>query len=194
MAIGEDYAPQSIRSKEFSVRMRGYEVTEVDDYLGDLADLIEDLQEENLRLVRTNRDLRAQIDGEEGAAFGASTPVTAEGQAASILTRAQQMADQLLADADGEARQRVADAANVDLVDYVRTYARVTHDQMKGVVDQLDRQLDRLRELAARDAHGQAWDEARGRTGRPAEEPVTGPDGPDGPAGPETGPTDPSEE
>ncbi|WOP17490.1 DivIVA domain-containing protein [Raineyella sp. LH-20] len=174
MASIEDFEPQNIRRKEFSVRMRGYETTEVTDYLADLADLIEDLQDENARLVQTNRDLRAELESyggtpPEGAApapamFSAPSPapvepgVSAGGQAEAILTRAQQMADQLMADAEVEARQRVADAADVDLVDYVRTYARVTHDQMKGVVDQLNQQLDRLHDLASRDAHGAAWD------------------------------------
>lgn len=174
MANREDFEPENIRHKEFSVRMRGYETTEVADYLGDLADLIEDLQEENARLVTTNRDLRAELDAyaaggtpqaQESADFGGVEPAVAaplvtvaSGQAESILTHAQQMADQLMADAEVEARQRVADAADVDLVDYVRTYARVTHDQLKGVIEQLDSQLDRLHDLASRDAHGAAWD------------------------------------
>ncbi|WOQ16014.1 DivIVA domain-containing protein [Raineyella sp. W15-4] len=174
MASIEDFEPQNIRRKEFSVRMRGYETTEVTDYLADLADLIEDLQDENARLVQTNRDLRAELESYGGrppegtapapAMFSAPVPapvepgVSAGGQAEAILTRAQQMADQLMADAEVEARQRVADAADVDLVDYVRTYARVTHDQMKGVLDQLNQQLDRLHDLASRDAHGAAWD------------------------------------
>lgn len=174
MASIEDFEPQNIRRKEFSVRMRGYETTEVTDYLADLADLIEDLQDENARLVQTNRDLRAELESYGGrppegtapapAMFSAPAPapvepgVSAGGQAEAILTRAQQMADQLMADAEVEARQRVADAADVDLVDYVRTYARVTHDQMKGVLDQLNQQLDRLHDLASRDAHGAAWD------------------------------------
>ena len=93
------------------------------------------------------------------ALFVAATPAQAE----TILTHAQQMADQLMADAEVEARQRVADAADVDLVDYVRTYARVTHDQMKGVIDQLTQQLDRLHDLASRDAHGAAWDSTHRR-------------------------------
>ncbi|SDB79978.1 DivIVA domain-containing protein [Raineyella antarctica] len=175
MANSEGFDPETIRHKEFSARMRGYETTEVADYLGDLADLIEDLQEENARLVSTNRDLRAELDtyaaggapqGQQSG-FGdvaAQAPVSAvpevavSGQAEAILTRAQQMADQLMSDAEVEARQRVADAADVDLVDYVRTYARVTHDQLKGVIEQLDSQLDRLHDLASRDAHGIAWD------------------------------------
>ncbi len=175
MPSWEEFEPNRIRGREFSVRMRGYEPEEVAEYLGELADLIADLQEENARLVRTNRELRAErsaaVDGGERPAdrpFGWSPPAeteipvrpsaATEGEA--ILTQAQQMADQLLADAEVEARQRVADAADVDLVDYVRTYARVTHDQMKGVLDQLGRQLDRLHDLASRDAHGEAWDEA----------------------------------
>ncbi len=176
MASSDDLEPQNIRRKEFSVRMRGFETTEVADYLADLADLIEDLQDENARLVQTNRDLRAELESYGGtppegiapapvATFAPPAPVvepsaTAGGQAEAILTRAQQMADQLMADAEVEARQRVADAADVDLVDYVRTYARVTHDQMKGVLDQLNQQLDRLHDLASRDAHGAAWDAA----------------------------------
>lgn len=183
MANREDFEPDNIRHKEFSVRMRGYETTEVADYLGDLADLIEDLQEENARLVSTNRDLRAELDAyaaggapqaqpqaQEPEDFGGVAPAVAapllsvaSGQAEAILTQAQQMADQLMADAEVEARQRVADAADVDLVDYVRTYARVTHDQMKGVIEQLESQLDRLHDLASRDAHGAAWDAASQR-------------------------------
>ncbi|MEA5154360.1 DivIVA domain-containing protein [Raineyella sp.] len=175
MATSENLAPQNIRRKEFSVRMRGFETTEVSDYLADLADLIEDLQDENARLVQTNRDLRAELESTRGMppeGFAPAPVVTyapapvvepsapAGGQAEAILTQAQQMADQLMADAEVEARQRVADAADVDLVDYVRTYARVTHDQMKGVLDQLNSQLDRLHDLASRDAHGAAWDAA----------------------------------
>lgn len=175
MPSWEELEPHRIRGREFSVRMRGYEPEEVSEYLSELADLIEDLQEENARLVRTNRELRtvqeAAAEGGERPAdrpFGWTPPAETEaptresamagGEA--ILTQAQQMADQLLADAEVEARQRVADAADVDLVDYVRTYARVTHDQLKGVLDQMGRQLDRLHDLASRDAHGEAWDEA----------------------------------
>ena len=176
MANREDFQPENIRHKEFSARMRGYETTEVADYLGDLADLVEDLQEENQRLASTNRDLRAELDAyasgaapraQQSAGLGdiASVPLetAAPAQAETILTRAQQMADQLMTDAEVEARQRVADAADVDLVDYVRTYARVTHDQMKGVIDQLNQQLDRLHDLASRDAHGAAWDSTHQR-------------------------------
>lgn len=79
MATRDQFAPETIRSKEFSVRMRGFETTEVADYLSDLADLVEDLQSENQRLVATNRDLRAELDAyvsggapKQAAAFGAA--------------------------------------------------------------------------------------------------------------------------
>ncbi|WP_051215472.1 DivIVA domain-containing protein [Granulicoccus phenolivorans] len=165
--------PKVIRTMEFPVRMRGYAVEEVTDYLTEVADAVEDLQAENQDLRAQNEQLRRQLDVSRRNAARAEkqleahampAPVASAGnlsdgaQASQILLQAQNLADRLVTDAQTEAHMLVAEAANVDSIDYVRTYAKVTHKQLESVVSELLKQIQLLGKLANQDNRATTWE------------------------------------
>ena len=72
-------------------------------------------------------------------------------------------------------------AVDTQQLEYVRTYARVAHTQLKAVLGALNDELDRLADLAD------------GRAEQPASEPAAAPSGPGAVAGDEVDPEDESE-
>lgn len=169
--------PRSIRHAEFSTRQRGFSREEVTDFLAEVSDAWAEAVAENRELRRrlaeagdavkqaALREQEARADLEKLANQNTPSPagtVTAQNmQATVILTRAQEMADALVANAQEEARQLVEEAANVESIEYVRTYAKITHDQMKAVVGQLSRNLELLGELANQDNRAATWESLR---------------------------------
>lgn len=165
--------PRSIRHAEFSTRQRGFSREEVTDFLAEVSEAWSEAVDDNKDLRRRlaeaqesanqaalrEQEARAELEklGEQGSTSG--TGVNSQTmQATVILTRAQEMADALVSNAQEEARQLVEQAAKVDSIDYVRTYAKITHEQMKAVVDQLARNLDLLGELATQDNRAVTWE------------------------------------
>ena len=166
--------PRSIRHVEFSTRQRGFSREEVTDFLAEVSEAWSEAVDENKdlrrRLAEANesankaalreQEAKAELEklsagqGSKSAAGVSSQTM----QATVILTRAQEMADALVANAEAEARQMVEDASKVDSIDYVRTYAKITHEQMKAVVTQLSRNLDLLGELASQDNRAATWE------------------------------------
>ncbi|WP_425308175.1 DivIVA domain-containing protein [Ammonicoccus fulvus] len=168
--------PRSIRHAEFSTRQRGFSREEVNDFLAEVSEAWGEAISENKDLHRrlaeaqeaankaALREQEARAELEKLTSEGRSGSRPAAGvssqnmQATVILTRAQEMADALVSNAKEEARQLVEDASKVDSIDYVRTYAKITHEQMKTVVDQLARNLDLLGELANQDNRAATWE------------------------------------
>lgn len=173
-ASGGDITPISIRHAEFTTRQRGFSKEEVADFLAQVADAwtkkIEQNKDLNQRLAKATEQIRRSVLAEQeakaelermGALRGAKGGPQAPGdtmQATVVLTRAQEMADELVSAAEEEAARIVADAAKIESIDYVRTYAKVTHEQLRGVVAGLARQLDLLGDLANQDNRAVTWE------------------------------------
>lgn len=175
-AGSDQIRPRDIRTKEFPVRMRGFAPEEVTDFLAEVADAVEDLQEENKDLRGQNEQLRRQLDVSRRNAARAEkqleahampAPVATSGdlsdgaRASQILLQAQNLADRLVTDAQTEANMLVSEAANVDTIDYVRTYAKVTHKQLESVVSELLKQIQLLGKLADQDNRATTWEEMK---------------------------------
>lgn len=165
--------PRSIRHVEFGTRQRGFAREEVSDFLAEIADAWEHSIEESKDLRRRLAEVsataqQAAVREQEARAeieklhlqLGRVKPgeLSAQNmQATVVLTRAQEMAENLVSSAQAEAEQMIADAASVESIDYVRTYAKLTHAQLKSVVTELGRQLDLLGELANQDNRAATW-------------------------------------
>jgi DivIVA domain-containing protein len=165
--------PQQVRFATFSQRKRGgWDPDEVREFLAAVADDIQLAGEERARLVAENERLRAAL-------VQASTPeagdrTEANNQAIALLSQAQLVADQLVADheqhsqnlvSNARARQReLMDSAPgsalpaalegtrgyvvpVPEIEYVRTYTQIAQGQLRSVLQALSEQVDRLGEL-----------------------------------------------
>lgn len=163
--------PRSIRHAEFTTRQRGFSREEVSDFLAEVADAWSETIQENKdlhrRLTETReaakqammkeQEARAELERARASSNKASDISAQNMQATVVLTRAQEMADQLVSHAQAEAEQLVNEASNVESIDFVRTYAKITHDQMRAVVSELGRQLDLLGDLANKDNRAATW-------------------------------------
>jgi hypothetical protein len=91
----------------------------------------------------------------EAQAYARDLEASARAQYAQILQRAQVAAREMVAsrsaesDVEGEPSTHTGSVAIVEQVDYVRTYARVAHAQLKTVLTALTDELDHLAEVAA---------------------------------------------
>jgi DivIVA domain-containing protein len=99
-------SPQDVRSKNFSVRLRGLDRDEVRYFLTGLADNLEGIQtqvavlkQENQSLGGQLQDARAQLDEARADPMEGATD-----QAVSVLNQAQQLADSLIDEAMESAR------------------------------------------------------------------------------------------
>ncbi|MDH4320955.1 MAG: DivIVA domain-containing protein [Desulfobulbaceae bacterium] len=122
--------PQEIQTQEFHVRFRGFDVEEVDGFLAKVAD-------EVLSLIEQNKNLTAQVESltremadyqSKGKAFQHAI-LSAQQIADDLMEKSRNEAEQLLADAHGEADE-IREAANTE-------------------VAALEREVDRLESLRA---------------------------------------------
>lgn len=140
---------QEILDKQFNVRFRGFDQTEVDTFLEEVA-------EGFLKLVEENRSLQEKINaldlenleyrGQEKALKNAV--ISAQKMAEEIKLRGQQEADTMLAEAREEALQTRDEAeAEIDrlqtevdrIADLKQKAVRELQDLLQSLYDQLDR-------------------------------------------------------
>lgn len=175
-------SPYSIRHKTFSSRRKGLDPDEVSQYLGELADQVEYADADRAELRSEVERLRDSTPDSQQRAH-----ITAH--AVGLLSQAQQIADNLVGEAEQYAKDLVETARNqqrdalrqahdsvetavkhmpattdapVADLEYVRTFTRVAHVQLRSVLDALAEQVERL---------GKLPDAA------PDQEPEPGPDG-----------------
>ena len=100
--------PLDIENKRFSKTLKGYNVDEVDDFLDQLTLEYEKLYRENAeykeQIEQTKRDLEHYKNVEHTLQ---NTLIMAQSTAEDIKTMAQKQADQLIRDAQSEARHAV---------------------------------------------------------------------------------------
>lgn len=179
-------SPYTIRHKTFGTRRRGLDQNEVTAYLSDLADQIEYADADRAELRAEVERLRSSTPDSDQRAH-----ITAH--AVGLLSQAQQIADNLVAEAEQYAKDLVetartqqrdalaqardsvesavkhfpaSDAPVADL-EYVRTFTRVAHVQLRSVLDALAEQVERLGHLPQVPA-----DATPGRRGVVVERPV----------------------
>ena len=159
-------SPYSIRNKLFAIRRKGYDTAEVSEYLNELAEQVEYADADRAELRAELERLRASTTDTEQRAH-----ITAH--AVGLLSQAQQIADNLVAEAEQYAKDLVDNArsqqrdalkqaresvesavkqmpvadAPVAELEYVRTFTRVAHVQLRSVLDALAEQVERLGKL-----------------------------------------------
>ena len=156
-------SPYAIRHQTFATRRKGYDPTEVTEYLNDLAEQVEYADADRAALRAEVERLRESTTDAEQRAH-----ITAD--AVGLLSQAQQIADNLVSEAEEYAKDLVetarsqqrdalkqahesletavkhmspADAPVADL-EYVQTFTRVAHVQLRSVLDALAEQVERL--------------------------------------------------
>lgn len=131
-----DVTPLDIQQHQFSVRFRGFDIQEVDDFLEQIAQTLESLYEENDRLHEENQLLkqeRSEFDDREKAMNQAIAD--SEKRIEQMNEAARKSAEMIVADAEKKAEQ-ILNRANIRL-------AQVQEDiiQLKGQRIQLEAQL-----------------------------------------------------
>lgn len=97
------YSPRAVREASFSSRRRGVDETEVRRFLGSVAEQLESADAERARLRAELEGLRRRLD--QGAESQAINP-----QAIALFSQAQQVADNLVAEAVEHAKSLMLDA------------------------------------------------------------------------------------
>lgn len=171
-------SPRAIRTATFSARRRGWDVDEVREFLGTLADQIESADAERATMRAEIDRLRAQQQPDEEQERSEVNT-----RAVALFSQAQQVADRLVSEAVEHARDvmsqaraqqreilerahQEAAAAARELspveseptapnstvseaeLEYVRTFAHVAQVQLRSVLDALTEQVDRLGQVS----------------------------------------------
>jgi cell division initiation protein len=161
--MGDELSPVYLREGvEFSVKLRGYDLEQVDDFLDRMADGIESLQQQLRRT--TERAVRAEqlaADNAETEQALRRTLVVAQRTADEVIAEAEADAGRRREDAEATARSiivaaeaeaaRLASEAQRKLRDDIAALERA-RDALQADVDALDRHVaeerERLRRLA----------------------------------------------
>jgi len=144
-------SPRDIRNESFPHRIRGLDEDEVREFLDLLADQMEAFERERREMAAELERLRA--GGAERSEHSPMSPGAVPGsgadgvppEAAALLRRAQEVADQLLDDANRRAQEIVA-AAQRQGQEVVRQARVTTLDRMQALYDELDGQFQRMGE------------------------------------------------
>jgi DivIVA domain-containing protein len=144
-------SPRDIRNESFTHRRRGLDENEVREYLDLLADQMEAVEWERRQMFAELERLRARDDQVREHPRIISSPATepapdgVQGQAAVVLSHAQEVADQLLDDASRRAQEVIA-AAQRQGHDVVRQARVTTLERMQSLYDELDGRFHRMDE------------------------------------------------
>jgi DivIVA domain-containing protein len=141
----------SLRTVEFRQTLRGYHIDDVDEYLERVAVEAEALQEQfrqSNERVKQAADRIAQLEGmiqqlqREQPAAGAAAPAVTDDSLQRTLLLAQKFVDQTQAEAEAEARSKVAEAEG-----HARNLLREAEERARSLTEDTER---RLREEIAR--------------------------------------------
>jgi len=157
-------SPYAVRNRTFELRRRGFDPDEVTTYLNELAEQIEYADADRAALRSEVERLRETTSHTEQRAH-----ITAH--AVGLLSQAQQIADNLVSEAEEYAKDLIETArsqqrdalqqahdsletavkqipaAEAADLEYVRTFTRVAHVQLRSVLDALAEQVERLGQL-----------------------------------------------
>ncbi len=133
-------SPQEIQAKQFHVRFRGFDVEEVDDFLGQVAEHYLMLIEEKKTLAATVESLKSELDAlkTEEHSFKDAI-ISAQRVADEMRQKSREEAQELLAKANDEVRD-LKDAANKEIteleyrVDELRGTQAKLYDDLKQVI------------------------------------------------------------
>jgi len=144
-------SPRDIRSESFPHRIRGLDEDEVREYLDLLADQMEAFERERREMAAELERLRAGVAQHleqlpvTPSPVAVSAPDGVPAEAAAVLRRAQEVADQLLDDASHRAQEIIA-AAQREGHEVVRQARITTLDRMQSLYDELDGEFQRMGE------------------------------------------------
>lgn len=136
-----DLTPLDVRNKrgDFKKLMRGYDPQEVDVFLELVAERLEALVRENIKLRDRTTTLQEQVQAQAGREQAVQDAlVTAQELRKDIREQSQREADHIMREAESEARRMVAEA---------EAEAR---SRLRGVERQMDQSRDSLQELERR--------------------------------------------
>lgn len=143
-----DVTPLDIQQHQFSVRFRGFDIQEVDDFLEQIAQTLEGLYEENERLHEENQLLKQERTEFEAREEAMNQSVTdSEKRIEQMNEAARKSAEMIVADAENKAEQILNKASG--------RLAQVQEDiiQLKGQRIQFEVQLRSIIE-----AHSKLFD------------------------------------
>ena len=142
-------SPKEIRDESFTHRLRGLDEDEVREYLDLLADQIEAFERERGEMLAELERLRAGGAGQSEHPLMTPSPVPAaehdgiSAEAAAVLRRAQEVADELFKDASRRAQEIIA-AAQREGHEVVRRARTTTLDRMQSLYEELDGEFQRM--------------------------------------------------
>ena len=139
-------SPRDIRSESFPHRIRGLDEDEVREYLDLLADQMEAFERERREMAAEVERLRAlEHSPTTPGAVPVSAPAGVAAESAAVLSRSQEVADQLLDDASRRAQEIIAAAQRQG--HEVGRQARITTlDRLQSLYDDLDGEFQRMDE------------------------------------------------
>ena len=112
-----DISPNDIRNYEFSTQMRGYSKDDVDSFLDNVADAMETVKQENLKLSMEVDSLKTQLSGlRQFEDTIKSAAIDARRNADMTMANAKEEADQVLSEARAEA-ERLVESKEQELKD-----------------------------------------------------------------------------
>lgn len=170
------WSPQWIRATRFPQRLRGYDEAEVNAFLESAA-----------AQVQRHRDVEASLRAEIARLEGVVANDDVQERAVALFSQAQNVADQLIAEAVQHAQDMMSAARSQEReilgratgvaesaraagprpsaptgdggadVSYVNTYAKIVAVQLRSVLDALSEQVDRLTEMPEQPVALDGW-------------------------------------
>ncbi len=160
-----DVTPLDIQQHQFSVRFRGFDIQEVDEFLEQIAHTLEALYDENERLSDENQALKQERSGFAAKEDALKQTLTASEKSIEQMNdAARKTAEMIIADAEVKA-EKIMNRSSSRLAEL-----REDIIQIKGQRIQLEAQLRSIIEAhyklfemgkAQMKAHDEAYDKAR---------------------------------
>ncbi len=102
-----DVTPLDIQQHQFSVRFRGFDIQEVDEFLEQIAHTLEALYDENERLNEENQALKQERSGFADREDNLKQTITdSENRIEQMNEAARKSAEMIIADAEVQGRER----------------------------------------------------------------------------------------
>jgi cell division initiation protein len=121
-----ELTPNDIRNYEFQTQMRGYDKDEVDSLVKRLAEMFDQLKQDNLKFSMENDSLKSQLESlKELEETIKNATIDARKNADALLTNAKEEATKLVEEASAEAEERIGSKQE-------------EHDELERKIQQLE--------------------------------------------------------
>lgn len=146
-----DLTPNDIRNYEFPNQMRGYDKEEVNSFLDQIANILEQMKQENLRLSMENDSVKSQLENlKQFEDTIKSAAIDARKNADEMLSRTKEQAEQMLEDARSKAANIIAEQ-DQKIKEYTTQLERLEHTKesfVNELRDMVNLHLDMVKKVA----------------------------------------------